>query len=559
MNHFKPSLSSLAPGALILLLGQPAAAQVYEQFGSATHDRLGWSVTGLGDVDGDGLPDLAVGAVENGPLFQNEEGYIRVYSGATGTALYTVKGDVIFNEFGAAIANAGDVNGDGIDDLVVGAPTFSSGFTNTGQVKVLSGTNGSTVRSINGEADAMQLGSAVAGLGDLNGDGRSEFAASAPFFNNSRGLVRVWSGLNGALLYTLVGGNLANSRFGLSLSALDDVNGDGIPEILVGTLNDGVYVYSGANGAQLYRVAPPVASDVFGRSVASIGDVDGDGRDDFAVGATQEQVLTQGKGYVEVRSGATGALKFHVNGLALGDRFGCSVTGVGDWDGDGVPDVGAAADQRDSSAIGYVRILSGVDGTLLETLIGSGSGSRFGQAVAGLGDALGNNRREIAVGSPNHTGGAGPFIGRVQVFSGPLPGTCNPPTTYCTTSPNSVGSGAQILFSGSNSVSANNLVLIAMSCPANQPGLFYYGQNAVSVPFGNGLRCVGGNRLIRLAPVTTGVGGIGASPVDATSPGYPAGVMQAGETWRFQFWYRDPAGGGQQFNLSNALSVQWCP
>ncbi len=559
MMTAQPLRFGIAAGVLTLACAQAAQAQTYELIGSGSHDRLGWSVTSLGDVNGDGRPDFAAGAIENGPVFQNEEGYVRVYSGATGNVLYTVKGDVIFDEFGSALANAGDVNGDGVQDIVVGARAYSSGFFATGQVKVLSGVNGSTLRSVVGEAESMALGTAVAGLGDLNGDGRSEFAGSAPTFNGNRGLVRVWSGQTGALLYSLTGNNLANARFGLSLSRLGDVNLDGVPDILVGSQSDGVFVYSGATGAQLYRVAPPLTSDVFGRAVAAIGDVNGDGREDFVVGATQEQVLSQGKGYVQARSGANGALLWQFDGLAVGDRFGLSVSAVGDWNGDGVPDVAASADQRDSTGLGYVRILSGLDGTLLETINGSTANLGFGLAIAGLGDATGDTRRELAVASPNFTSGGATFAGRVQVYSGPLPGACNPPTTYCTTAPNSVGAGAQMLFSGSNSVASNNLVLIALSCPPGQPGLFFYGQNAVAVPFGNGTRCVGGSSLIRLPPETIGVGGAAASAVDVNSPGYPAGVIQAGQTWRFQFWYRDPAGGGAGFNLSNGLSVQFCP
>ena len=546
---------ALAQGALLAAIAAPASAQVYDKTGDESFDRFGWSVTKLGDVNADGHPDFAAGAVENGQLFASEEGFVRVFSGSTGAVLYTFTGDFVFDEFGGAVGDAGDVNLDGHADILVGAPAYSSGFLGTGQVKVLSGANGSTIHNILGELEGMNLGAAVAGLGDINGDGRSDFAASAPFANNNLGLVRVYSGLTGGVLHTLTGSAVANSRFGISLSRVDDVNGDGVSDIVVGTRNDGVYVFSGATGAQLYRVAPPVSTDLFGTSVASIGDVDGDGRGDFVVGATQDLVLTQGAGYAQVRSGATGAFLFQVDGSQAGDRLGLSVTGVGDWDADGKNDFAVGADQRDNAGFGYVRVFSGLDGSQLDAFVGIADGQKFGHSVAGLGDIDGNGRLELAIGNPDAPVGAGVRVGRVLVYAGPIPGTCVPPTTYCTTSPNQVGSGALISYSGSNSVAANNLTLIATGCPQNQFGLFYRGQSAIAVPFGNGVRCVGGPLVYRMPVVNTGIGGIGVSQVNVSPPGQPGQAILAGQTWRFQFWYRET---GATFNFSNALTVQFC-
>lgn len=135
---------------------------------------------------------------------------------------------------------------------------------------------------------------------------------------------------------------------------------------------------------------------------------------------------------------------------------------------------------------------------------------------------------------------------------------------YCPAAANSASAGAQIAYSGSLSVSANNFVLSVSGCPANVNGLFFYGPTQVHVPFGNGFRCVGigSSALFRLGPVaSTNVSGSMARPLDFTVPPASSGPGQiAGlSTWNFQFWFRDPAAGGANFNLSNGLHVTFCP
>jgi len=128
--------------------------------------------------------------------------------------------------------------------------------------------------------------------------------------------------------------------------------------------------------------------------------------------------------------------------------------------------------------------------------------------------------------------------------------------TYCIAAPNSVGPGATMNWAGSASVSANNLVLNAIGCPPGTSGLFYYGQTSAQTPFGNGFRCVGGS-VFRLPVLTTNSFGDAVQPVNLGT--MPGGPILAGQTWHFQLWYRNPAGGGTGFNLSNGLRVRFCP
>ncbi|MCB9916323.1 MAG: PQQ-dependent sugar dehydrogenase [Planctomycetes bacterium] len=137
-------------------------------------------------------------------------------------------------------------------------------------------------------------------------------------------------------------------------------------------------------------------------------------------------------------------------------------------------------------------------------------------------------------------------------------------TSYCTAAPNSVGPGCFLGTGGSVSLSSNDFTLVASAAAPNKPGLFYYGPNQISAPFGDGFRCVGGGSLgiFRLSPpVTADAFGDAGRAVDFTvSPANSGpGMITAGSTWNFQFWYRDPAAGGSGFNLSNAVSATFCP
>ena len=135
--------------------------------------------------------------------------------------------------------------------------------------------------------------------------------------------------------------------------------------------------------------------------------------------------------------------------------------------------------------------------------------------------------------------------------------SCPNPTNYCVTSPNSAGAGATISFSGSASVSSNNLTLFATGLPAGQNGLFYYGDSQSQLAFGNGFRCVSGTTH-RLPIVNSSLFGDVFYSLDLTALSGPAQIG-VGDTVNFQFWYRDPAGGGSAFNLTDGMSATFCP
>jgi hypothetical protein len=135
------------------------------------------------------------------------------------------------------------------------------------------------------------------------------------------------------------------------------------------------------------------------------------------------------------------------------------------------------------------------------------------------------------------------------------PPTCPAPVNYCVGAPNTAGPGAVMDGLGTQFVSQNNFTIEVTGCPAFTNGLFFFGPNAIQVPFGNGFRCVGG-AVRRFHAQQTDFIGDASRAIDVNDAVQP---IHAGETWRFQFWYRNPAAGGAGFNLSDGLEVQFCP
>jgi len=133
---------------------------------------------------------------------------------------------------------------------------------------------------------------------------------------------------------------------------------------------------------------------------------------------------------------------------------------------------------------------------------------------------------------------------------------CGGATAYCNTSPNSVGSGALMGHAGSFGITTNELELSTWGAVPGQFGIFYFGPNQVSAPFGHGVRCVGGQTR-RLPVLQADIFGDAILALDFTTA--PASDITADSTWNFQFWYRDPAAAGATFNLSDGLEITFCP
>ena len=401
--------------------GQPS----HSISGDLAGDELGSSVSAAGDVNNDGYEDFIVGAPLS-DLVGTDTGVAKVYSGANGALLHMkfgVSSSFGYNHTGRSVSGAGDVNGDGFDDFIIGSPQGSPlGTFRAGEALLYSGVDGQLLRVFRGPAFDDQLGYSVSSVGDIDGDGLADVVIGAPFADpigvNLAGAAFVYSALSGNLIYTFIG-HSPSERLGLAVSAAGDVNGDGTPDILIGALGaspqgrssaGSAFVYSGADQSLLHQFDGAAAGDNHGLSVAKAGDVDGDGFDDLLVG---------GSGSATLYSGLTGAVLQQFSSGTAGDGFGSSVSGSADVDGDGVPDVAIGAASADPNGItnaGAAYLYSGATGLLLDRVDGTSSNSALGRSVAIMPDSNGNGKAEWIYGASGDSPGGIAGTGSSQVL-----------------------------------------------------------------------------------------------------------------------------------------------
>ena len=331
--------------------------RLYHLAGEVADDQFGQSVSRAGDLNSDGHHDFLVGAPANDAA-GSDAGRVYVYSGLSGIVLYTLEGEAAGDKFGISVSSAGDANNDTDPDILVGAHGNSAGGMSAGRAYLYSGPTGAPLRTFTGEAALDQFGRAVAGAGDVNNDGYADAIVGAYFHNGATGRAYVYSGQTGGLLHTF-DGEAGMDAFGVAVAGLGDINSDNFADVIVGARNnDGAgsdagraYVYSGFDGTILYTFSGEHAVDYFGISVAGAGDVDDDAVSDIIVGAYGVDLTGQDRGTAYIFSGQTGSLLYEFIGEDDEDWFGWSVAGGGDTDNDGLADVmvGALLGDADGS------------------------------------------------------------------------------------------------------------------------------------------------------------------------------------------------------------------
>jgi hypothetical protein len=362
---------------------------------------FGWAIAELHDVTGDGVTDFIASA----PQLDSKRGAAFVYSGADGTPLFRFDGRPK-DQAGWGIADAGDVNGDGIHDVLVGAPSVSG----PGRTDVYSGANGRLLRSFSGAADGDRFGYAVAGIGDVNGDGRDDVAVGAPGNDaggTNAGLVTIFSGRRGTVLDTTVGA--AGSRLGVGLDGIGDVDGDGVPDVGAGARDGGpgqrgqVSAISGADGSTAWvRDAAPSGVDFGTFFVGGLPDVTGDGTPDVYAADYSDVSLGADTGRAYVLSGADGSSVFEIAGSSAGQGLGPGRE-AGDVDADGTMDliIGSYLSPDGAPNAGKVDIVSGATGRILRTITSSTGGSEVGFDAVTLGDVNGDGIPDELVSAAN--------------------------------------------------------------------------------------------------------------------------------------------------------------
>ena len=395
--------------ALVVLLPVPRAPAggtfIRKVTGPHAQSQFGDAIAPIEDVDGDGVGDLIVGVTQR----MDPVSGVFVLSGADGSVLRTFDGENNSDLFGWAVVAIDDMDGRGTDDILVGAPNGSTdiGTAHRTYAKVFAGEDGAVLFD-SGDMNAdSRFGHAVARLGDFTGDGIDEFAVGQPWTGNTSprhppGSVLVYSGSDGTLLHTLQG-EVDGDEFGSTIVPLSDVDGDSVPDIAVGSIDDRpgdgrelgrLTVFSGADFVQIrvwrdrkafghtltglardgphggllaiphrrsleiYDAAtgrrrvlrPSGARPVLGSSIASVGDIDGDQSPDLAILAVlKEELFSSDYALLaEVHSGRTGQVLFSLRTLP-GEAP--TLSAAGDLDGDGIQELAVGFQTRNELAL----------------------------------------------------------------------------------------------------------------------------------------------------------------------------------------------------------------
>jgi len=335
----------------------------------------GLAIAGAGDVNHDGFADVVVGSPGDGARGA-EAGRAFVYFGgasADGLPDLVLDGTSAGDHFGAAVAGAGDVNGDGFDDLLVGAPGADASGADAGRVSVYFGAaapDATAAAALSGAKAGDRFGAAVAGAGHVNGDRFADFAIGAPG-NDAAGAEsgRAYLFLGAAGSPTpgvTLTGERAFDGFGSAIAAAGDVNGDGFDDVLVGApFNDTAgaeagraYLFQGGprpDAAADLTLSGAHAGEFFGLALAGAIDINRDGFDDLAVGAPFAAAPAPDAGRVTVYLGGLrpdARADFTWSGRGAGDRFGAALAGAGDLNRDGCEDFLVGAPEADGEVPG---------------------------------------------------------------------------------------------------------------------------------------------------------------------------------------------------------------
>ncbi len=464
-----------------------------------------------------------------------------------------------------------DLDGDLVPDIVAGSGGGNEAY-------VVSGATGSTIYSLTAPDPAMTTyGWSVGVVGDVDGDMTQDFIVSARWINTTE----VRSGATGLLIY-----DIPHSASGIA--GIEDHDGDGVDDIAM--VDQGsLFLVSGATGLDILPqwVKPDGVRLYY---VGSAGDVNADGVEDLVTG--QIDWAGQGPGKVRVHSGVDLSPLWTNTGVADGDSYGSAVLGGEDLNGDGVPDVIACATSSHDAGSDYVRVLSGVDGSLIREEV-LPADIQYGDVWLRVGlefipDMDGDGVADYVIGGAGHS--LSSVNGTVEYRSGAtgawIQSTSGGPgygitlrathdwngdggrdlliiqdswdfalsdgyevrrlgeigTPYCAVTANSTGAIGRLRAWGEAEASASLLTLVADQLPTNEFGFYLMGQVQAATPIAQGVLCIT-NPIVRLdvgpgSVLNSGPGGVVERTVDLTS--LPQGiVIQPGDIWNFQLWHRD--------------------
>jgi hypothetical protein len=371
------------------------------------------------DVDGDGHADIAAGARFTLQQKTLQNGSVAVWSGATGALIRAWDGEMPDGLFGHWVMPVPDLSGDGLADVIVAVPHAPVDGRMRGILVARSPKTGEELWR-RAETESENLGWDLALAGDHDGDGHTDLFVGAPALDSSR--VHLVSGKDGTVLRTYAPREEVES-FGWFVARLDDLDGDGHADLAVGApwaagadgaMVGAAWILSSASGRELQGWKGTDRRGGFGGVVAPVADLDGDGKGEVAVAspATEDQTWTL-PGELRIYSSSTGKELRHWSGSQPGELFGRMVVSAGDLDADGVDDVaiGAPWHRREAAKrVGRVELRSGRSGAVLAELFGDEADCWFGWHIRRAPDPDGRGRPALVISSLRH-----PVDGKVGV------------------------------------------------------------------------------------------------------------------------------------------------
>jgi hypothetical protein len=454
------SYSHTAEGAAFAFYGgpdMPSQTAGWNDESNWNESNLGFSVAAAGDVNGDGYADVVVGAPYYDSSYSNEGAVLMYFGSSTGlpsAADWFARGEQADANFGYSVASAGDINGDGYSDVVIGAPYYDYSAVDGGAIFVFEGDNdgmggnGSPATAdwfaIGGYGGGL-MGYSTCGAGDVNGDGFADVAGGAPNYDDggfaNEGAVFLWHGSASGLGTTGEpsnadwhdAGGVAGRGLGTSLSSAGDVNWDGYSDLIAGGLDIAVVWHGSVTGLNPsgidWAMSQGNTAYLFGRSVSSAGDINGDGFSDVVVGAPTytRDFANEGAAwaYCGSSAGLGTAFCWWDTGYRQDAYLGMSVASAGDLNGDGYTEIaiGVPGWSNPQSSEGQARLYFGSEWGPVSfndgdwTVESNFDDAILGRSIAGVGDVNGDGYGDLIVGAAGFSNGQ-TDEGRVSLYFG---------------------------------------------------------------------------------------------------------------------------------------------
>ena len=410
---------------LLLAAYLNAQPSPYRYFGQQPGERYGSAVAFLGDIDGDGDDEIAIGAPwYSGNYFANGRVEVRRRRGGV---IYQSFGFGFAEQFGATLDSVPDVDGDGVADLLVGAWGDSSLGLNTGRVYLLSGATGNQIWTQTGTSTGDRFGFDVAYAGDTHGTGIPSVIIGAPGHNNDTGAAFILSATNGSVLHMITPPH-PSGHFGHSVSGAGDINAGVDDDVIIGApftdtngMDSGQIYFADGLTASIIAQVQGQSGSLLGFCVSGFADVTGDGRNDYLAGAPwyTSAGLPSGRGFLRESLNNGAAPIVTLSGTQVSESFGSQIAPAGDRNGDGLLSVICGGPGWDGPlGINQGRVvIHDENSQQLFLAEGGTAGEEFGSAIASRGDYNGDGRPDVIVGAPRYDPGPMTDAGSVVVYA----------------------------------------------------------------------------------------------------------------------------------------------